>query len=310
MYLAVKDTMDALPQYEYEHIFVDNCSSDRTAEILRKIAAGDPRVKVILNLRNFGPDRSGANALFRASGDAVISLATDFQDPPELIPEFLKRWESGEKIILGQRTATQEHRGVIYLCRKIYYKLIKAFSDNEEIERVTGFGLFDREVIEWFRWENDPEPFLRNAIPELGYRPYLIPYTQQKRRAGKSSYTFFKYLDTALISMISTTKVPLRLSTYAGILTGLFSFVVALVYLIMKLLYWDSFDAGLAPLVVGLFFIGAVQLIGIGILGEYVGSILTYVKKRPLVVEKERINFDGCRDQKTSEDGDRVEKQI
>lgn len=291
MYEAIKNIMSELPQYDYEHIFVDNCSTDRTFEILKKIAAKDRKVKVIENLRNFGPDRSGVNALYHASGDAVISLASDFQDPPQMIPQFIAKWEEGEKIVWGQRNSSDTNI-VMQTVRKLYYKIINSISDCEEIEQCTGFGIMDREVIDWIKWINDPDPFLRNIIVDLGYKPCLLPYKQGKRIRGKSSYNIFRYVDTALLSMVTASKKPLRIATYIGGFTAFTSMVLGVVYLILKLCMWDQFDAGMAPVLIGMFFLGAIQLICIGIVGEYVGAVLTRVKKRPLAVEKEMLNFE------------------
>lgn len=295
MYQAVKEVMVKLPQYDYEHLFIDNYSKDNTAKYLEDIASNDSRVKVILNQKNFGPARSGAYGLFQATGDVVIMIASDFQDPPELIPEFLEKIEKGYKIVLGQKHKTKTSK-LVNAVRSIYYKIINLFSDNDEIEHITGFGAYTKEVIDWFKWIDDPEPFFRNTITDLGYKPYLLQYEQQRRRSGKTSYNFFKYLDAALISLIATSKAPLRISTYVGIFTGLISLLIALFYLIMKLIYWQNFDVGMAPLIIGLFFIGSVQLVCTGILGEYIGAILTRVKKRPLVIEEKRINFDEVND--------------
>lgn len=291
MYKTITGIMEQLPQYDYEFLVADNCSTDNSAALLEALAAKDRRVKVILNQRNFGADRSGANLFYHASGDVVVALASDFQDPPEMIPLFLEKWEEGHKVVWGQREKTKSgffQEGV----RKLYYKIIKSMSEVQEIERCTGFGCYDREVVDWFKWIDDPDPFMRNTVTSLGYQPYLIPYEQKKRRAGKSSYNFFRYLDTALISMLATTKVPLRMVTYLGMVAAGVSILVGLVYLVLKLIYWNQFNAGIAPLAVGLFFLGAVQLICVGVVGEYVGAILTRVRRRPLVVARKKINFE------------------
>lgn len=291
MYASIKKVFNNLPQYEYEHIFIDNYSQDNTAEILRNIASQDNKVKVILNVRNFGPGRSGGYALLQATGDAVIGLACDFQEPPELIPEFIKKWEDGYKVVFGQKNKSEES-GLMFFVRKVYYKIIKLFSERDELENVTGFGLYDKSVIDMMRWINDPNPYFRGTIAELGYEVGLVQYVQPKRAAGKSSYNLFRYIDTAITGMINSSKAPLRIATYFGFLLSLVSFIISLIYLILKLIYWNSFTLGMAPLVVGLFFLGSIQLISIGIVGEYVGAILTRVTRRPLIVEKQRINFD------------------
>lgn len=291
MYETITNIMKELPQYDYEYLLADNCSTDNSAALMEELAAKDKRVKVILNQRNVGADRSSANLFYHASGDAIIALASDFQDPPEMIPIFLQKWEEGHKVVWGQRIKTQ-NGAFQESVRKLYYKIIQSMSEAQEIERCTGFGCYDREVVDWFKWIDDPEPFMRNVVTSLGYTPYLIPFEQRKRRAGKSSYNFFSYLDTALVSMLSTTKVPLRLVTYWGMFTAGVSALVAIIYFILKLIYWNQFNAGIAPLAVGLFFLGAVQLICIGVVGEYVGAILTRVRRRPMAVARKKINFE------------------
>lgn len=289
----VKKIMEGLPQYDWEQLIAENGSTDRSAEILEDIASRDHHVKVIFNLKNYGPDRSGVNLLYHATGDAVICLASDFQDPPEMIPAFIEKWEEGNKVIWGQRQKTRE-RVLMRLARKAYYKLIKSMSESVEYERCTGFGLYDREVVDWIKWIDDPEPFIRNLVTSIGYTPYLLPYERKQRRAGRSSYHFFSYLNDALLSMITSTKMPLRFATYLGGIVALLSFAIGLVYLVLKIVRWYEFDAGTAPMTVGLFFLGAVQLICIGIVGEYVGAVLTRVRRRPLAVARKMMNFDEC----------------
>jgi glycosyltransferase involved in cell wall biosynthesis len=292
---AIKRVMTALPMYDYEHVFADNCSTDATPSLLEKIAANDKHVKVIFNLNNYGPSRSGANALFRTTGDAIIGMPCDLQEPPEMIPLFLDKWEEGHKVVWGQRTNIRTGGFFIGICRKTYYKMIMAMSESEEIEGCTGYGVLDREVADHLKWIGDPEPFFRNAITAIGYKPFLIPYEQKPRRSGQSNYNFFRYLNTAMTSLIATTKLPLRFATFLGLLTAAGSFTAGLTYLVMKLIHWETFNAGVAPLVVGLFFLGGVQLICVGIVGEYVGAVLTRVKRRPLVIERKSINFDADR---------------
>lgn len=289
---AVKQIMESLPNYEYEHIFSDNCSTDSTPAHLEKIASNDKRVKVIFNLKNYGPSRSAANALFRATGDAIIGLPCDFQEPPEMIPLFLEKWEEGNMVVWGQRSNIRTGGFRAGIFRKIYYKMIQSMSESEEVEGCTAYGVLDREVMDFLKWMDDPEPFFRNAVTAIGYKPLLIPYEQKPRRAGQSSYNFSRYLNTALTSLIATTKLPLRFATYLGLLTATGSFIAGLTYLVFKLIHWKTFSAGVAPLVVGLFFLGGVQLICIGIVGEYVGAVLTRVKRRPLVIERGSLNFD------------------
>jgi len=292
MHLAIKRIMEDLSKYDYEHIFADNCSTDETPELLEHIAASDKNVKVVFNMINYGPSRSIANALFRTTGDAVIGVPCDFQEPPEMIPLFLEKWEEGHKVVWGQRRNLRTGGFRIGIFRMLYYKMVRGMSESVEIEGCTGYGVLDREVLNHLKWIGDPEPFFRNAVTAMGYKPYLIPYEQKARRAGKSSFTFLRYLNTALTSLIATTKLPLRFATILGLLTASGSFIAALVYLVLKIINWQNFDAGVAPLVVGLFFLGGVQLICIGIVGEYVGAVLTRVKRRPLVIERKSLNFD------------------
>lgn len=290
-YEAVSKVMDSLPEYDFECLIADNCSGDCSAEILEEIAAKDRRFKIIFNLKNYGPDRSGGNLFHRASGDAVINLASDLQDPPEMIPLFLSKWEEGNKIVWAQRNKSQE-KGLIEGIRRLYYKLIRAISENEEVEGANGFGLYDREVVNWIKQVGDPVPFIRNLVTDLGYRPCLIPYERQARVRGKSSYNFFRYMNDALAGMVATSKIPLRMATYLGFAAAGCSFLVALFYLIYKLTHWYNFNAGIAPVVIGMFFLGGIQLICVGIVGEYVGDILTRIRKRPMVIERKTLNFE------------------
>lgn len=291
MYLAVKKVMETLPQYDYEQLYIDNSSEDNTWEILKSIAKQDEHVKAIENETNFGPGRSGSYGMYQTEGDASICLACDFQDPPELIPEFIKKWEEGYKVVWGKKTESQESK-IMFAIRTLYYKLIKAFSNVQQYEHVTGFGLYDKEVVQRMKNSNEPSPIFRNLIADYGYRIGFVEYIQPKRERGKSSYNFFSYFDTALQSLINTSRLPLKLATFCEIIVSGISFIIAIIYLIMKLVYWNRFTAGTAPIVIGIFFLGGVQLLFLGIIGEYVGEILTRVTKRPLVVEHERINFE------------------
>lgn len=286
--LAMRGEAETL---DYELIFIDNASTDRTVEVLRGIAATDRRVRVIVNARNFGPVRSGMHGLLQARGDAVILMASDLQDPPELIPEFVEKWRSGAKVVLGQKVSSEES-ALFYLVRSAYYKLVRRLSDIELLEHVTGFGLYDRMVVETVRGIDDPYPYLRGLVSDLGYPRALVPYRQPARKRGFSKNNFYALWDMAMLGITSHSKVPLRLAVFAGLFVGALSFLVAGVYLLYKLLYWDSFQLGTAPIVVGIFFLGGVQLVFIGILGEYIGSIHTMMLRRPRVIERERINFD------------------
>lgn len=291
MYKKVTEVMQQLPEYDYEYILIDNCSKDNTPVILRKIAEEDKRVKVIFNIKNFGPSRSGSYGFFQTSGDASICFACDFQDPPELIPEFVHLWEKGHKVVWGRKDGSDESK-FMYLVRCLYYKIIKRIAESEQYENVTGFGLYDKEVLNLFRKYSGPTPNFRNMISEFGYPVEFVEYHQPCRKSGKSSYNFVKYFSVALNDMVNTSKLPLRLATYVGVIIALISFVIALYYLIMKIIYWDSYDIGMATLVIGLFFLGAVQIMFIGIVGEYVGEILSRMNEKPMVIEKERLNFD------------------
>lgn len=292
MYSAVKKVMETLPQYDYEQLYIDNASKDNTWEIIKELAVKDKHVKGIENETNFGPGRSASYGMYQTDGDASICLACDFQDPPELIPKFIEKWEEGYKVVWGKKTGSKENK-IMYAVRGIYYKLIKTFSKVQQYEQVTGFGLYDKEVVERMKNSGEPSPIFRNLIADYGYRIGFVEYFQPKREKGKSSYNFFSYFDTALQSLINTSRLPLKLATFCGIIVSGISFVVAIIYLVMKLIYWNRFIAGTAPIIIGIFFLGGVQLLFLGIIGEYVGEILTRVTNRPLVVEHERINFEG-----------------
>lgn len=291
MYTKVTEVMKTLPQYEYEYILIDNCSTDNTPAVLRKIAENDKRVKVIFNLKNFGPSRSGSYGFFQTSGDVSICFACDFQDPPELIPEFIKKWEQGSKVVWGMKDGSDESK-IMYAIRCLYYKIIKGMAENEQYENVTGFGLYDREVVDLLRKYAGPTPNFRNMISEFGYPIEFVKYHQPKRKSGHSSYNLFRYFNIAINDMVNTSKLPLRIATCIGAIVAVISFIIAVFYLVLKLIYWDSYDIGMATLVIGMFFIGAVQIMFIGIVGEYVGEILTRMNDRPMVIERERLNFD------------------
>lgn len=292
MTVAVREMFKKnLPQYAYELIFIDNDSKDRTREILRRLCAEDKHVKVIFNAKNFGQFNSPYYGMLQSRGDCTILVACDFQDPVEMIPRFVKEWESGYKIVIGIKNASQENR-IMYWLRGCYYKMIKRLSDVEQIEQFTGFGLYDSRFVDVLRNLDDPTPFLRGIVAELGFRRKEISYEQPKRRAGKTSNNFYRLYDAAMLSITSYTKVGLRLATIFGSICSAISMVVALVYLVMKLMYWDRFLAGMAPLLIGVCFLGSVQIFFIGLVGEYILSINSRVMKRPLVVEEERLNFD------------------
>jgi len=279
-----------LPSFDYEILFIDNCSSDQTRPFLRDLCDRDFHIKAIFNAKNFGQFRSPYYGMMQTSGDCVILLCCDFQDPLDLIPQMVAEWEKGSKIVVMQKTSSEENR-LLYFLRSCYYKLIHKFSDVEQIEHFTGFGLYDRSFIQVLRELNDPTPFLRGIVAELGYKIKIIPYQQKQRRAGKTHNNFYTLYDAAMLSFTSYTKIGLRLATFLGMIIAGLSFFIALIYLILKLIYWDTFVAGTAPILIGMFFLGAVQLIFLGILGEYILSINQRIMDRPLVVEEERLNF-------------------
>lgn len=281
-----------LPQYDYELVFIDNDSTDGTRDILRGLCASNPRIKAILNARNFGQFNSPYYGMLQVTGDCCIEMVADFQDPVEMIPQYVREWEKGYKIVIGIKTSSRENR-LMYWLRSCYYKTIKKLSDVEQIEHFTGSGLYDREFIEVLRNLDDPTPFLRGIVAELGYRRKEIPYQQPKRRAGKTHNNFYRLYDAAMLSVTSYTKAGLRLATIFGSICAVASMIVALAYLVMKLIWWDRFPAGMAPMLIGMLFLGSVQLFFIGFLGEYIMSINQRVMKRPLVIEEERINFSG-----------------
>lgn len=279
-----------LSTYALEIIVIDNASTDGTQEILRRLALGEPRLKLIFNTRNFGHIRSPYHALLQASGEAAIALASDLQDPPELIPQFLAKWEEGCKAVVGVKGESDEHP-MFFFVRKSYYRLIHRLAEYDIIQNYTGFGLYDRAVIDYCRRLDDPYPYFRGLISEIGLPIASIPFTQPLRKRGITKNNFYTLYDIAMLGITNHSKVPLRLAAMMGFAMSLLSLVVATVYLIYKLVFWYSFPVGLAPLIIGLFLFSSVQLFFIGIVGEYIGAIHTQVLKRPLVVEKERINF-------------------
>ena len=286
----VREVMARLPAYGYEHIFIDNASTDRTLAVLKHFATEDRRVKVIVNARNFGHIRSPYHAMLQAQGDAVISLMADLQDPPDLILEFVREWESGNKVVVGIKTRSRESWWMFQL-RGAYYRMIKRLADVDLLEQFAGFGLYDRKIMDVLRSLREPYPYLRGLISEVGYDIKRIEYTQPERMHGQTKSNFFTLFDIAMLGFTSYSKVPLRLATLVGFITAGLSLVVGMGYLIAKLIFWNTFTAGVAPVMVGIFFLGSVQLIFMGIVGEYVGAVFTYVQNRPLVIEKERINF-------------------
>ncbi len=292
---AVRDQilaqLAALPDLAgYTCLFIDNASTDGTQDLLRALAAEDRRTKVILNQRNFGHIRSPYHGLLQAPGDAVIVMAADLQDPPSLIPDFVRKWREGSPVVFGQKTNSRES-ALFFSVRRAYYRLVRQLADVELLENVTGFGLYDRKVIETYRTLNDPYPYVRGLVCELGYPIARVPYEQPRRVRGITKNNFYTLYDLAMLGITSHSKVPLRLAAMLGFAASAVSFVAGLVYLVYKLLFWQRFALGIAPIVIGIFFFASVQLFFIGIVGEYLGAIHTLVFQRPLVAEKERINF-------------------
>lgn len=285
--------MDLLAdKYDYEQIVLDNASTDNTLAELRKLAAQDPRFKVIVNARNFGHIRSPYYGILQCRGDAVIYLASDLQDPPSLIPQFIAKWEEGYKVVLAQKTKSKES-WLFFAVRRLYYWLLNLVNDSgaQLLSNCTGFGLYDKCVVDELRKLDEPYPYLRGLVCELGYSRALVPFVQPVRKRGITKNNFYTLYDNAMTGFTNHSRVPLRLAALGGFVLGMISFVLALVYLILKLLYWDNFPMGTAPILLAVLFFSSVQLFFIGIIGEYIGAILTQVLKRPLVIEKERINF-------------------
>lgn len=279
-----------LPQYDYELLFIDNDSSDNTRPLLRQICADNPKIKAIFNAKNFGQFNSPYYGILQTTGDCTISMVCDFQDPIELIPRYLEEWENGYKIVIGIKSSSKENP-IMYHLRSFYYRIIKKFSDTEQIEHFTGSGLYDKEFVQVLRELKDPTPFLRGIVAELGYKRKEIEYVQPQRRAGKTHNNFMSLYDAAMLSFTSYTKIGLRLATFLGVGCGIISFIIGIFYLIAKLVWWNNFSAGIAPITIGMFFLGSVQLFFLGFLGEYIMSINQRIMNRPLVVEEERINF-------------------
>ena len=289
LYERVAATMAKLP-YDYEHICIDNASTDDTVARLRALAAKDKRLKVIVNARNFGHIRSPYYALLQTRGDAVVAMASDLQDPPEIIEEFVRKWEAGYKTVLAVKPVTQDS-ALMSFVRNSYYGVISRISDVPLVRNATGAGLFDRAVIDILREIDDPYPYFRGLICEIGFPIATVPFMQPRRKRGMTKNNFYTLYDLAMLGIANHSKVPLRLLTMGGFTVSILSLVTAMLYLFAKLLFWDSFQLGIAPLLIGIFFFGAVQMFFIGLLGEYIGSIHTKVRRMPLVIEAERINF-------------------
>ena len=280
-----------LPEYDFELVFIDNCSKDGTRERLRDICKRNPKVKAILNSKNFGQFNSPYYGICQTYGDCTIMMCADFQDPVEMIPQFVHEWEKGYKVVCGIKATSKENR-LVRAFRTLYYKMIKKFSDVEQIEHFTGFGLYDRSFVNTLRELHDPTPFLRGIVAEFGPSRKEIPYEQQKRRAGKTHNNFYTLYDAAMLSFTSYTKIGLRVALIGGFILAALSILIAIVYLVLKLIWWNTFIAGSAPILLAVLVLGSVQLFFIGLVGEYIMSMNLRIMNRPLVVEEERINFD------------------
>jgi glycosyltransferase involved in cell wall biosynthesis len=292
VYNRVREVMAGMDGYLYEHIFIDNNSTDKTVELLKFIAAQDTNVKVLVNSRNFGQIRSPMYALSQTVGDAVIGIVADLQDPPEMIPEFLRGWADGFSVVLAIKESSEEN-ALMFLIRKAYYRIVNQIASIETFENFTGFGLYDRRVIDLILALKDPYPYFRGLIAEIGLPYKTIKYAQPARKLGITKNNFYSLYDIGMLGVTNLSKLPLRLTTFFGFFCSLVSVLVALVYLVYKLCFWNNFSVGIAPLIIGIFFLGSVQLVSIGVLGEYIAAIHTYVQARPYAVEKERVNF-GC----------------
>ena len=286
----VKEFKENLSNYKYEILFIDNKSKDNTRKLLREICKKDKNVKAIFNAQNFGQFNSPYYGLLQTSGDCTISMCADFQDPIEMIHKFVKEWENGYKIVIGKKTKSKESK-LMYLFRSMYYKTIKKFSDVEQIEHFTGFGLYDKDFINVLRNLKDSQPYMRGIVSELGYERKEIEYTQPKRLRGKSSNNFMRLYDAAMLGITSYTKVGMHIATILGAIIAFICFLIGIVYLILKICFWDSMPVGIAPLIIVMSFIGSIQLFFIGFIGEYIVNINARVMNRPLVVEEERLNF-------------------
>jgi glycosyltransferase involved in cell wall biosynthesis len=301
LYVRVVAAMSRCPAYSFDLLFIDNASTDQTVTVLRKLAAKDARVRVIVNARNFGHIRSPYYGLLQGEGDAVIAIASDLQDPPELIPEFIAKWEAGYKVVMGVKSRSEESM-LFYALRSFYYRILHRLAEIELVEHFTGFGLYDRKVMEVLRSISDPYPYFRGLIADIGFESARVEYLQVGRKRGLTKNNLYTLFDMAMLGFTNHSKVPLRMATFLGFVSGGLSFLIGVFYLGYKLLNWSSFSVGVAPLVIGLFFFASLQLVFLGIVGEYVGAIHTQVLNRPLVVEKERINFGGEAPSRTSQD--------
>jgi len=275
---------------DYEHIVIDNSSTDKTIEILKEICSRDKKVKVIINSKNYGHIRSPYYGLLQSSGDACILMAADFQDPVELISQYIERWKKGSKIVLGEKITSEENSS-IFLIRKLFYKFINKISESKLTQNTTGSGIFDKSILNKLREIKDPYPYLRGLLNEIGEEIETIKFNQPKRLSGKTKNNFFTLYDIGMLGIVKHSRVPLRFTILIGFLSSLISFGVAIFYLLYKILFWNSFELGMAPLVIGIFLFASIKILLIGIIGEYIGIILIHQRNMPLVTEKERINF-------------------
>jgi glycosyltransferase involved in cell wall biosynthesis len=289
LYQRIVAAMAALP-YDYEHICIDNCSTDGTVRKIKDIAARDTRVKLIVNARNFGHIKSPYYGILQSRGDACILIASDLQDPPEMIVEFIKKWEEGYKTVLAVKPESEES-SIMFFLRKTYYRFITKISEVPLVQNATGAGLFDRAVVDILRNIHDSYPYFRGLLCEIGFPIALVPFKQPRRQRGVTKNNFYTLYDIAMLGITNHSKVPLRLMAMSGFLLSFLSLLVALIFFVAKLIFWDSFQLGTAPILIGIFFFGAIQTFFIGVLGEYIGSIHTQVRNMPLVVEMERVNF-------------------
>ena len=290
-YKRVSAVISTCTNYNFEFLFIDNASTDGTLGILKELASKDTRLKIIVNVRNFGHIRSPYWGVIQSTGHATIYLASDLQDPPELIPEFIEAWEQGFKVAWGIKPTSKTH-GITHAIRRLYYKFLNTISDTPHVRDATGFGIYDRVVLDKIREINDPYPYFRGLISELGYEVKKIPFIQARRPAGISKNNLYSLYDTAMLGIISHSLLPIRIASFFGFILGVISVLAALMFLVLKIAYWESFPAGYAPIMIAIFFMLGLLMCFIGLLGEYIGSIHTYLQRRPIVVEKERINFD------------------
>ena len=290
VYNQVREVMAGLG-YEYEHIFIDNASRDNTVAVLKRIAAEDTNVKIIVNSRNFGHIRSPMHAMLQARGDAVVSIVADLQDPPPMIADMVRAWENGAYCVLGIKR-TSEENSLMFWLRRQYYRTVERLSSIETIQNYTGFGLYDRRVVDLVKEFDDPYPYFRGMIAEIGLPTVKLYYDQPERKFGITKNNWYTLYDIGMLGIISNSKVPLRLAALAGFIGASLSFVIGLAYLVLKLAFWSTFSFGLAPMLIGVFFISSLQLLFLGVMGEYIGTIYTYIQKRPYTVELERVNFE------------------